>query len=78
MIGPQFQHGVVVIRLHRQHAQGDAQVVVEIAWAGRSRSRDCNTVWIICRVVVLPTLPVTATTAPVNCRRLQAAHRSRA
>ena len=41
-------------------------------------SRDCSTVWIICRVVVLPTLPVTAITVPVNCRRFQAAHCARA
>ena len=40
--------------------------------------RLCSTVWIICRVVVLPTLPVTAMTMPVNCRRFQRAHCSKA
>ena len=36
-IGPQLQHGIVVLRLHRRHAQGDAEVVVEVARAGRAR-----------------------------------------
>ena len=42
------------------------------------RRRDCSTVWIICRVVVLPALPVTAITVPVHWRRFQRAQSSRA
>ena len=42
------------------------------------RNRDCSTVWIICRVVVLPALPVTAITVPVNWRRFHRAHVHRA
>ena len=33
---PQFQHGVVVVRLDRRHAQRDAEVVVEVLRAGRA------------------------------------------
>ncbi len=40
--------------------------------------RLASTVWIIWRLVLLPTLPVTAITVPGNCRRFQPAHCSRA
>ncbi len=34
--GAQFQHGVVVVRLDGRHAQGHAEVVVEVSRAGRA------------------------------------------
>jgi hypothetical protein len=37
-------------------------------------SRVCSTVWIICRAVVLPALPVTAIAVPEKCRLCHRAH----
>ncbi len=64
--GAEFEHRVVVLRLDGQHAQRHAEMVVVVARAGRAAKPRCSTVWIICRVVVLPTLPVTATPCPVK------------
>ena len=75
----QFQHGVIVGRLDRRHAQGDAEVVVEVLRAGRAAEpRLQHGMDHLPRRCVLPALPVTAITVPVHCRRRQRAQSFRA
>ena len=69
----QLQRGVFMIWLQPQQAQRQTDVIVVILRARESANFERSTVSIISRVVVLPTLPVTATTRPLNWLRCHAA-----